>query len=87
MAAADYAEGAIKEPPPLLAKGLLCRQWKALPRPGGIDDQPAWFQSMTAALNVYEAHSARANAKDSVKFQEDFPELVRMCLEVDEWRR
>ena len=55
LAAADYAEG--KGPPPAeLELAFLCRQYRCLPRGGGIYDQLAGeLERMHLALNVYEA--------------------------------
>lgn len=54
-AAADYAEGAGNRPR-ILTLALDCEAYRALPRSGGVLDQPAGLlKKMRTVLNVYRA--------------------------------
>jgi hypothetical protein len=84
MAAADYAKG-YGEPPPDLVMGWRLKQWRALPFSGGLFDQPLQMMSrMEAALNTYDAFSARLRTK-APEFTEQYPEWALFCAEVDRW--
>lgn len=53
MAAAAKGKG---EPPPALLYAWQCRRWSALPKDGGLRDQPArLMRDMATGLNVYDA--------------------------------
>lgn len=54
-AAADFAEEK-GEPPPVLILALDCEFYRALPKGGGVLDQPAGLlRKMRTALNVFRA--------------------------------
>ena len=81
MAAADCAEGK-GPPPPELRLYWECRDLGALPRAGGVQDQPAGLiQRMRAANNVYTVQKAYWTLK-LVDFQKRYPDGIKLVHEV-----
>lgn len=84
---ADFAEGITTESPHELTLAQDCQQWRTLPEPGGMFDQPLRVMvEMKAALNVYAAFKARASADNAEVFSKQHPAVVEFCFEVDKMR-
>jgi len=72
--------------PHYLMKAWQCRNWRTLPKSGGLDEQPLFVMSqMEMALYVYDAFRSRANRTDAPEWAEKHPDLAEFCLEVDSW--
>jgi hypothetical protein len=93
MAAAEYADDPLGEPPPDLKLAIMCARWNCLPYEGGLMDQPAGtINRMSVAKNIYDACKARMNYKDSegqtnvVEWTNNNPEAADMLAAVDRMR-
>ena len=88
MAAANYAENLIESPPFILTLVWQCEQWKTLPEPGGLLNQPLQLMTeMEVVGSTYKAFRQRAQAKNLVEFSRENPKLVEYCFEIDKLRR
>lgn len=86
LAVADYVAGE-GPPPPELTLAWRCRNWQALPNPGGIRDQYVGeLERMTAAENVYTVMKARTDARRWRTFVEANPDALKTLMMVMELR-
>ena len=91
IAAADYArevEGVT--PPRELILSLHCERYHALPKAGGLLDQPAGLIGKMGTLkNVFDAHKLLHDARGQAKatFWKDYPDAGKVIRQVDEMRR
>jgi hypothetical protein len=79
LAAALCAEGE-GDPPPELSLYWQAQTYNALPRAGGLLDQPAGLLGrMSAAGNVYGAWKGLTMAKNKVEWQESHAQAWEVC--------
>jgi hypothetical protein len=88
---ADYAEGELAEPPPLLELGFECQQFRALPYDGGLYDQPAGLlKKIRMVLNVhhaylmYQRHGQKPG--EMAKWRRNNEELWNIVSDIDRLR-
>lgn len=89
LAAADAAEG-IGSMPAELELALQCKQWKALPKTGGLLDQPLGLMArMSVALNIYSAvQSEQQRGKMTLtEWSRRYPSAWTMLASVEKMRR
>lgn len=61
--------------PPILEQAIQCRDWKALPDTGGVNDQePGKLKQMTAHLSAYETIKSRQRARDVLSWIDANPD-------------
>lgn len=70
-------------PPPELKLAWQCKQYGALPRPGGLLDQPAGLlDKMTACLNTYNAWRGYIKAPYKSEWVAQNPDEWRIVGEI-----
>ena len=77
-------------PPRELILALHCERYHALPKSGGVLDQPAGLISKMGTLkNVFDSHQLLHSAKGAAKakFWTDYPDAGKVIRQVDEMRR
>jgi len=89
LAAAAYADDPKHHaPPPALTLYWRTQTYGALPRAGGLDDQPAGLlDRMSAAANVYRAWRGLVQATSKVDWQAAHPDEWGVCQTVMKLRR
>jgi hypothetical protein len=78
-----------RPPPAILRKAWQALSYHALPRVGGLDDQPAGqLAAMTRIHNIWLAHKsyARRDLAHDVEWRKDNPDLYDIILLVKELR-
>jgi len=87
LAAADAAEGS-GEPPEDLQLAWHVQRWRALPKSGGLDNQPAGLvQRMSVLANVYDAVSLWRRESNWARWSQENPAAWRIVQMVIELRK
>jgi len=87
LAAALCAEGE-GDPPHELALYWKAQGYSALPRVGGLEDQPAGLlDRMAVASNIYSAWKGLNESKHKVQWSRDHPDGWAICSRVMELRK
>ena len=90
LAAAAVGEGKDVPPPPELELAWQIERYGTLPKPGGLEDQPAGLlRRCSIALNVYEAFRSRRaeGSGDWPAWVRTHPQHAKLIAMVDEMRR
>ena len=89
LAAAEAGKDGEAPPPPELVLAWQCQEWHALPRAGGLWEQPAGLMSRLRTLSeVYRAHQAYQHKRqDEASWSLEHPGWFGIVVDVDEMRR